>query len=40
MVAIICRIDDVEDKWMVAPQDISFTKNEIEEQAKFQEQYF
>ncbi|MBO5176013.1 MAG: inorganic pyrophosphatase [Lachnospiraceae bacterium] len=38
--AIIHRIDDVEDKWVVAPEGVTFTKEEIWEQVKFQEQYF
>ena len=40
VIAIIHRIDDVEDKWVVAPEDISFTKDEIMRQVAFQEQYF
>ena len=38
--AIIHRIDDVEDKWVVAPEGVTFSKEEIWEQVKFQEQYF
>ncbi len=38
--AIIHRIDDVEDKWVVAPEGVTFTKAEIWEQVKFQEQFF
>ena len=38
--AIIHRIDDVEDKWVVAPEGVKFTKEEIWDQVKFQEQYF
>ena len=40
IIAIIHRCDDVEDKWVVAPENMSFTKEEIIEQVKFQEQYF
>lgn len=40
IIAIIHRFDDVEEKWVVAPQGISFTKEEIERQVAFQEQYF
>ena len=40
IIAIIRRCDDVEDKWVVAPENMSFTKEEIIEQVKFQEQYF
>lgn len=40
VVAVIHRLDDVEDKWVVAPSGMGFTKEEIEEQVRFQEQYF
>lgn len=40
IIAIIHRADDVEEKWVVAPLGISYTKEEIMEQVKFQEQYF
>ncbi|MBQ7134434.1 MAG: inorganic pyrophosphatase [Ruminococcus sp.] len=40
VVAIIHRFDDVEEKWVVAPEGASFTKDEIMRQAEFQEQYF
>ena len=40
VIAIIHRIDDVEDKWVVAPEGVTFSKEEIWEQVKFQEQYF
>lgn len=40
VIAIIHRFDDVEDKWVVAPVNESFTKEEIMENVKFQEQYF
>lgn len=40
IIAIIHRNDDVEDKWVVAPIDKSFTKEEITERVYFQEQYF
>lgn len=40
IIAIIHRYDDVEEKWVVAPENMSFTKEEILEQVKFQEQYF
>ena len=40
VIAIIHRIDDVEDKWVVAPEKVVFTKQEIMEQVRFQEQYF
>lgn len=40
IIAIVHRHNDVEDKWVVAPEDSSFTKEEIWEQIRFQEQYF
>ena len=40
VIAIIHRFDDVEDKWVAAPDGVTFTKEEILEQVKFQEQYF
>jgi len=40
VIAIIHRQDDVEEKWVVAPEGVAFSKEEIWEQVKFQEQYF
>lgn len=40
IIAIIHRFDDVEEKWVVAPEDVSFTKEEIMRQVEFQEKYF
>lgn len=40
VIAIIHRFDDVEEKWVVAPENISFTLDDIMDQVKFQEQYF
>lgn len=40
IIAIIHRLDDVEEKWVVCPENTSFSKEEIMEQVKFQEQYF
>ncbi len=40
VIAVIHRFDDVEEKWVVAPEGVSFTKEEIAEQVRFQEQYF
>ena len=40
VVAVICRKDDVEDKWVVCPEDMTFTREEIMAKVKFQEQYF
>ena len=40
VIAIIHRFDDIEDKWVVAPDNMSFSVEEIIEQVRFQEQYF
>ena len=40
LVAVIHRLDDVEDKWVVAPTGRLFTKEEIFMQVAFQEKYF
>ena len=40
VIAIIYRNDDVEEKWVVAQDGVTFTKDEIMEQVKFQEKYF
>lgn len=40
IIAIIHRKDDIEEKWVVAPKNSSFTREEIFELVKFQEQYF
>ena len=40
VIAIIHRLDDVEDKWVVAPDGMSFTEEEIFQAVKFQERYF
>lgn len=40
VIAIIHRFDDVEEKWVVAPETVFFTKDEIMAQTAFQEQYF
>lgn len=40
VIAIIHRFDDVEEKWVVAPEGASFTVEEIRVQVAFQEQYF
>ena len=39
-IAIIHRLDDCEDKWVVAPEGILFTLDEIREAVYFQEKYF
>lgn len=40
IIVIVHRNDDVEEKWVAAPEDMTFTKEEIMEQIEFQEQYF
>ncbi len=40
IIAIIHRSDDVEEKWVVAPDGVTFTKEEIMDAVHFQEQYF
>lgn len=40
IIAVIRRFDDIEEKWVVAPENVSFSKDEIMEQVKFQEQYY
>ena len=40
IIAVIHRLNDVEDKWVVCPDEMSFTKDEILELVSFQEQYF
>ena len=37
---MIHRYDDVEEKWVVASEDMMFTREEIEKLVHFQEQYF
>ena len=40
VIAIIHREDDVEEKWVVVPENTTFTKDEIKDQVHFQEKYF
>ena len=40
LVAVIHRFDDNEDKWVVAPDGVTFTEAEIRRLTHFQEQYF
>ena len=40
IIAIIHRNDDVEEKWVVAPEGMTFTKEEFREQIHFQDLYF
>ena len=40
VIAIIYRLNDNEDKWVVAPTSKTYTKKEIEHYVYFQEQFF
>ena len=40
VIAVIHRFNDIEEKWVVAPEEASFTKDEIMQQVDFQEQFF
>ena len=40
VIAIIHRTDDVEDKLVVAPDGMTFTREQVIEQTYFQERYF
>lgn len=40
VIAIIHRENDIEDKWVVAPDDMTFTEKEILSLTHFQEKYF
>lgn len=40
VIAVVHRNDDVEEKWVVAPAGMTYTKQEIKEKIRFQEQYF
>ena len=40
VIAIIHRDDDVEVKWVVAPENMDFSEEEIMRQVEFQERYF
>lgn len=39
-IAVVHRKDDIEEKWVIAPENMPFTKQQIEEMIYFQEQYF
>ena len=39
-IAIVYRKDDIEEKWVVVPDGVTFSKEEIRRQIHFQEQYF
>ena len=40
IIAIVHRKDDIEEKWVVVPDGMIFSKDEIRQQIHFQEQYF
>lgn len=40
VIAVIRRADDLEEKWVVAPEGFSFSEEEIQKQTYFQEQFF
>lgn len=40
IIAVVHRNDDIEEKWVVAPKGMTFSKEEIWEKIYFQEQYF
>lgn len=40
VIAIVHRFDDVEEKWIVAPPEKHFAKDEIMQQIDFQERFF
>lgn len=40
IIAVIHRLDDVEDKWVAAPEGIHFTREQILSMTHFQEQWF
>jgi inorganic pyrophosphatase len=40
VIAVLHRLNDVEDKWVVASANMTFSKEEIEKKIAFQEKYF
>ena len=40
VIAIVHRLNDIEDKWIVAPENIFFSKEEIANLIYFQEKFF
>ena len=40
VIAIIRRYDDIEEKWVVAPESMRISADEIMQQVSFQEQFF
>ena len=39
-IAIVHRNDDIEDKWIIVPENIMYTRQQIADMIHFQEQYF
>lgn len=40
IIAVVHRYDDVEEKWVVVPEECKFTEDEIREKIHFQEKFF
>ena len=40
VIAVIHRFDDIEEKWIVVPERLSLSKDEIMRQVDFQERFF
>ncbi|MBH1942103.1 inorganic pyrophosphatase [Mobilitalea sibirica] len=40
VIAVIHRLNDIEDKWIVAPEGMTFTDDEIIRQIEFMEKHF
>ena len=40
VIAVIHRHNDIEEKWVVVPERVYFSKEKIQELTYFQEQYF
>jgi len=40
IIAVIHRNDDVEEKWVVCPENMNFSEEDIRKQVDFQERYF
>ena len=40
VIAVIHRLNDIEDKWVVAPENKVFSKDEIADLVAFQEKFF
>ena len=40
VIGVIHRLDDVEDKWVVCPENMTFSKKEIARKTAFQEKFF